>query len=97
MRRFRIAICEDDQMEGTNGLELARRLYRQGVRDRVVFVIGRAEYAPAGYDARLLHYPLKPVSREKLWEALALVLAGRPQATSGTGSRGPRKKRPGRL
>lgn len=69
----------DIQMEGTNGLELARQLYRQGVRDKVIFVTGSAEYALAGYDAHPLHYLLKPVGRERLEEALALVLERQPQ------------------
>ncbi len=69
----------DIQMEGTDGLELARQLYRQGVRDKVIFVTGSAEYALAGYDAHPLHYLLKPVGRERLEEALALVLERQPQ------------------
>ena len=64
----------DIQMEGTTGLELARQLYDQGVRDRVIFITGNPEYALAGYDAQPLHYLLKPVSRERLAEALGRAL-----------------------
>ena len=64
----------DIQMEGTTGLELAQWLYDQGVRDRVIFITGNPEYALAGYDAQPLHYLLKPVSRERLAEALGRAL-----------------------
>ena len=60
----------DIQMEGTDGLELARRLYERGVRDRVVFITGSAEYALAGYSVHPLDYLLKPVDREALEQAL---------------------------
>lgn len=64
----------DIQMEGTTGLELARWLYDQGVRDRVIFLTGNPEYALAGYEAHPLHYLLKPVSRERLEAALNRAL-----------------------
>lgn len=69
----------DIRMEGIDGLELAHWLYGQGVRERVVFITGYAEYALAGYDAHPLHYLLKPVSRERLGEVLELAMERRPQ------------------
>ncbi len=62
----------DIRMEGTSGLDLARWLYRQGVRERVIFVTGAAEYAVEGYRTHPLHYLLKPVERPALAEALWL-------------------------
>ena len=50
----------DIQMEGTSGLELAQWLYDTGVRNRVIFITGSAEYALSGYSAHPLHYLLKP-------------------------------------
>ena len=35
----------DIQMQGTDGLTLAQRLYDDGVRDGVIFITGHAEYA----------------------------------------------------
>lgn len=67
----------DIQMEGTTGLELARWLYDQGVRDRIIFITGNPEYALAGYEAHPLHYLLKPVSRERLEDALGRALEKR--------------------
>ena len=70
----------DIQMPGESGLDLARWLYGQGVRNRVIFITGSAEYALAGYDAHPLHYLLKPVDREALAAAIALAReAVRPQ------------------
>lgn len=67
----------DIQMEGTTGLELAQWLYGQGVRNRVIFITGSAEYALEGYSAHPLHYLLKPVGREELKAALSLALDAR--------------------
>ena len=64
----------DIQMDGTSGLELARRLHDRGIRERVIFVTANPEYALAGYDAHPLHFLLKPVDRARLDAALALAL-----------------------
>lgn len=63
----------DIQMPGESGLSLARRLYESGVRDRVIFITGSAEYALEGYSAHPLHYLLKPVERQELAAALGLA------------------------
>ena len=67
----------DIRMPGTTGLELARQLYRRGVRDQIVFLTGSAEYALEGHDVNPLHYLLKPVGREQLEEALRRALEKR--------------------
>ena len=63
----------DIQMPGESGIALARRLYGSGVRDRVIFITGSAEYALDGYSAHPVHYLLKPVEREALEGALRLA------------------------
>lgn len=63
----------DIRMEGTSGLTLAQQLYDQGVRDKVIFITGYAEYALEGYSAHPLHYLLKPVDDASLEEALQLA------------------------
>lgn len=60
-------------MPGESGIALARRLYGSGVRDRVIFITGSAEYALDGYSAHPVHYLLKPVEREALEGALRLA------------------------
>ena len=77
----------DIQMEGTSGLELAQWLYDTGVRNRVIFITGSAEYALSGYRAHPLHYLLKPVGREELEGAMRLALEARePQPVRSTNS-----------
>lgn len=73
----------DIQMEGTSGLELAQWLYDTGVRNRVIFITGSAEYALSGYRAHPLHYLLKPVGREELEGAMRLALEARGAAARG--------------
>ena len=63
--------------EGASGLDLARQLYQWGFRDRIIFITGNPEYAIHGYDVEPLHYLLKPVSRERLAEALGRALEKR--------------------
>ena len=72
----------DIQMAHTTGLDLARQLYGQGVRDRIIFVTGNPEYALEGYDVEPLHYLLKPVSRERLAAALRRALERRGPQTA---------------
>lgn len=67
----------DIQMAGTTGLELARQLYRRGVRDKIIFLTGSAEHAIPGYDVEPLHYLLKPVDRARLEQALRRALEKR--------------------
>lgn len=55
------------------GLALAQWLFDNGVRDKVIFITGHAEYALAGYSAHPLHYLLKPVDDAALKEALQLA------------------------
>ena len=63
--------------EGASGLDLARQLYSWGVRNRIIFITGNPEYAIHGYDVEPIHYLLKPVSREKMEEALRRALGKR--------------------
>ena len=71
---FDLYLLDIEMKEGASGLELARWLYDRGIRDRILFLTGNPEYALAGYDAHPLHYLLKPVSRERLEDALSRAL-----------------------
>ena len=63
---FDLYLLDIQMKEGARGLDLARRRYHWGVRDRIIFITGNPEYALAGYEAHPLHYLLKPVSRDRL-------------------------------
>ena len=74
---FDLYLLDIQMCEGASGLDLARRLYQWGVRDRIIFLTGSLEYAIQGYDVEPLHYLLKPVSRDRLEEALDRALRKR--------------------
>ena len=60
----------DIAMEGETGMELARELRRRGDRTSIVFATGCEEYLEEGYGVQPVHFLLKPVSSERLEEAL---------------------------
>lgn len=60
----------DIEMGEINGLELAKRIRLEDQGIPILFVTGYDEYMQYGYDVAALHYLLKPVHREKLFQAL---------------------------
>ncbi len=60
----------DIEMARLSGMELAKKLRRSGDMLPIVFITGFSEYMSEGYDVEALHYLLKPVSPEKLYEVL---------------------------
>ncbi len=60
----------DVEMTGMSGIELAKRLRRVGCRSEILFVTSHFEFAGEGYEVDALHYLIKPVSEEKLFEVL---------------------------
>lgn len=78
---FDLYLLDIEMKEGVSGLELARWLYDQGVREKIIFITGNPEYALRVYDVEPLHYLLKPVRREWLEEALGRALKKRGMQT----------------
>jgi len=78
----------DIMMPGLDGLELARLLLRFTNPPVVVFVTAYDSHAVAAFEARARGYLLKPVSSERLADAVALIAESRPpvQAAAGFGS-----------
>lgn len=64
------ALLLDIQMEGIDGMALARTLRGQGCHIPIIFVTGISDYMEDGYEVEALHYLMKPVSREKLFTCL---------------------------
>lgn len=60
----------DIEMGGISGLELAKKIRFEDKRIPIIFVTGYDEYMQYGYDVSALHYLLKPVNKEKLFQAL---------------------------
>lgn len=60
----------DVEMDGISGLELARRLREAGSRAEIAFITSHFEFSGEGYEVDALHYLIKPVTREKLFQVL---------------------------
>ncbi|MCI8386374.1 MAG: response regulator transcription factor [Acutalibacter sp.] len=60
----------DVEMGKTSGIELDKSLRAAGSRAEIVFITSHFEFAGEGYEVDALHYLLKPVSREKLFQVL---------------------------
>lgn len=67
----------DIQMEGMNGMELARKIRQADNRLPIVFTTGLSEYMAEGYEVEALHYLLKPLSAAKVAECLDKALVRR--------------------
>lgn len=60
----------DIEMNGINGMELAKKLRSEGDMLPIVFITGYSEYMSEGYEVEALHYLLKPVDKIKLFAVL---------------------------
>ncbi|HHY81403.1 MAG TPA: response regulator transcription factor [Clostridiales bacterium] len=60
----------DIQMKGMNGVELARSIRQENNMIHIVFITGYSDFMAEGYDVSALHYLLKPVKKDKLFEVL---------------------------
>ena len=60
----------DIEMGDMNGMELAKQLRAKGDMLPIIFITGFSKYIGDGYDVEALHYLMKPVDREKLFQVL---------------------------
>jgi DNA-binding LytR/AlgR family response regulator len=60
----------DIQMDGQNGMELAREIRQSDTKLVIIFITGFSDYISEGYDVAALHYLMKPVKDDKLFEVL---------------------------
>ncbi len=65
--RFDIVFL-DIQMEGTDGIETARRLRERDEDTILIFITGIREYVFEAFDVAAFHYLLKPVEEDKFRE-----------------------------
>ena len=62
-------------------MELAAKLREKQMDVPILFVTGYEQYMPQGYDVGALHYLLKPVNKEKLFEILDRQKKNHPDET----------------
>lgn len=60
----------DVEMPGTDGVTLAKTVRQENEAVQIVFITGYSDYIAEGYDVAALHYLMKPVRAEKLFEVL---------------------------
>ena len=60
----------DIEMPGMDGVSMARAIRRENETVQIVFITGYSDYIAEGYDVAALHYLMKPVSTEKLFDVL---------------------------
>ena len=71
--RFNVLLL-DIELGGKSGMELAHEMRERGNRISIIFITGSEEYLREGYSIQPIHYLLKPVSKEKVAEALKVDL-----------------------
>lgn len=67
----------DIMMEGVDGISLAKRIRKQGKELAIIFTTGIADHMQEGYEVEAMHYLLKPLEKEKVWECLDKCLKRR--------------------
>ena len=60
----------DIEMGQINGVSMAKSVRKENETVQIIFISGYSEYIAEGYDVAALHYLLKPVQREKLYQVL---------------------------
>lgn len=60
----------DVMMTGITGIELAKKLRKNGKKLDIVFTTGISDYMQEGYEVEAMHYLLKPLEKEKVWKCL---------------------------
>ena len=60
----------DIEMEEMDGVTLARKVRSGNQQVQIVFITGYTDYIADGYEVEALHYLLKPIKEEKLFEGL---------------------------
>ena len=69
----------DIEMDGMDGVTLAKRIRRENEAVQIIFITGYSDYIAEGYEVAALHYLMKPVNQEKLFSVLDRALEKRRQ------------------
>lgn len=60
----------DIEIGDMNGVTLAREIRKYDKSVQIVFITGYSDYIAEGYDVEALHYLMKPLKEEKLYDVL---------------------------
>lgn len=60
----------DVEMGQMDGVSLAKTIRKNNETVQIIFITGYSEYISEGYEVSALHYLMKPVKKEKLFEVL---------------------------
>ncbi|MFI3325908.1 MAG: LytTR family DNA-binding domain-containing protein [Clostridia bacterium] len=60
----------DIEMDKINGVELAKEIRKKDETVQIIFITGYSEYIAEGYEVSALHYLMKPLNENKLFETL---------------------------
>ena len=60
----------DVEMKNMDGIQLAKKLRRDGFNGEIIFITSHFEFCGEGYEVDALHYLIKPVSVSKLNEVI---------------------------
>lgn len=60
----------DVEMGRMDGVTMAKQVRRDNATVQIVFITGYSDYIAEGYEVEALHYLMKPVKKEKLFEVL---------------------------
>ena len=55
------------------GTALAKEIRRKGIESPIIFLTTSVEHAPEGFEVSALRYLIKPIDREKFFEALSVA------------------------
>jgi len=64
----------DIEMGNMDGVTMARQIRKENEYVQIIFITGYSEYISEGYEVSALHYLLKPVKSQKLFEVLDRAL-----------------------
>ena len=60
----------DIEMEQMDGVTLAKSIRKDNETAQIIFITGYSDYIAEGYEVSALHYLMKPVQKEKLFQVL---------------------------
>lgn len=65
----------DIQMKEMDGIALAKKIRESNSKVQIIFITGFPDFISEGYEVSALHYLMKPVNKEKLFEVLNRALS----------------------